>query len=269
MKQPLAVVSYLLFIVLFVVLLVPFVSFVTTKYLLFLVGLYFLFQNAIGEKTPDFLQVYNFLFIGATIAFVIYATRFSSSLLSSIVSFFLVASIVGLVIALVAGSKQRLPRPVLPRKSTVIVQPRAAEPNVVVAKSSKNISTVKVSKSVDDLSKIEGIGPAIKRLLSRAGIKTFKQLSVTKVADLRAILANGGEKYVLHNPSTWPRQARLAAAGKWIDLGKLQDKLDGGLVKTKRVKSGRSKVVGASKKKSVKKSVKKSSRKSASRRSKR
>ena len=30
---------------------------------------------------------------------------------------------------------------------------------------------------------------------------------------------------------TWPKQAKLAAAGKWDELKELQDKLDGGVEK--------------------------------------
>ena len=42
-----------------------------------------------------------------------------------------------------------------------------------------------------------------------------------------------GPKFQMHNPSTWPRQARLAASGDWDDLKKLQEKLEGGLFEKK------------------------------------
>jgi len=32
----------------------------------------------------------------------------------------------------------------------------------------------------------------------------------------------------MHDPGSWPRQSRLAADGKWNELEKLQDELDGG-----------------------------------------
>jgi len=35
-------------------------------------------------------------------------------------------------------------------------------------------------------------------------------------------------RYKMHNPSTWPAQAKLAAKGEWEKLGTLQAELSGG-----------------------------------------
>ncbi len=78
----------------------------------------------------------------------------------------------------------------------------------------------------DDLKRIEGIGPKISSLLQAAGITTFNQLATTEVDRLQAILDEA--KLRLANPDTWPEQARLAAAGDWEALEKLQDELKGG-----------------------------------------
>ena len=83
-------------------------------------------------------------------------------------------------------------------------------------------------KEVDDLSKIEGIGPKISELLQEAGIKTFAQLASTKSEKISEILAEAGSRYKSHDPTTWPKQAKLAADEKWDDLKKLQDELKGG-----------------------------------------
>ena len=80
----------------------------------------------------------------------------------------------------------------------------------------------------DDLKKIEGIGPKIAQLLNNAGIYTFANLSQTSVGRLREILLAAGNRYKIHDPSTWPQQAGLAAAGEWDKLKELQDYLDGG-----------------------------------------
>jgi predicted flap endonuclease-1-like 5' DNA nuclease len=80
----------------------------------------------------------------------------------------------------------------------------------------------------DDLTKIEGIGPKISELLQTAGINTFAQLAAAEVDRLQQILANAGSRYKLADPTTWPKQAELAAAGKWDELEKLQDQLEGG-----------------------------------------
>ncbi len=87
-----------------------------------------------------------------------------------------------------------------------------------------------VEASADDLKKIEGIGPKIAQLLNNAGISTFTVLAGTDVDKLKAILADAGPRYQTHNPTTWPAQAEMAAAGEWDKLKAWQDELDGGKV---------------------------------------
>ena len=88
---------------------------------------------------------------------------------------------------------------------------------------------VKDTGAKDELKKIEGIGPKIAELLNNAGINTFSQLGATEVDRIKEILAEAGSRYAAHNPGTWPRQAQLAADGKWDELKKWQDELDGGV----------------------------------------
>lgn len=85
----------------------------------------------------------------------------------------------------------------------------------------------KVAKP-DDLKKVEGIGPKIAQLLIDDGIKTFAKLAVTSQTRLKKILLAAGPRYKMHNPATWPEQAKLAKEGKWDELNKLQDELKGG-----------------------------------------
>lgn len=79
----------------------------------------------------------------------------------------------------------------------------------------------------DDLQRIEGIGPKISGLLQENGISTFAQLAATDADRLAQILEENGVGG-LADPSTWPEQAKLAAAGDWAALGVLQDQLLGG-----------------------------------------
>jgi len=79
----------------------------------------------------------------------------------------------------------------------------------------------------DDLTRIEGIGPKISSLLQAAGITTFAQLAATDVSRLKKILAEA-RLTALADPTTWPEQASLAAAGKWEALKRLQSELKGG-----------------------------------------
>jgi predicted flap endonuclease-1-like 5' DNA nuclease len=80
----------------------------------------------------------------------------------------------------------------------------------------------------DDLKIVEGIGPKIEELYHNEGIKTWKMLSETSLEKLQTVLENGGERFKLHNPSTWAKQAKYAYEGKWEELKRWQDELDGG-----------------------------------------
>jgi predicted flap endonuclease-1-like 5' DNA nuclease len=87
-------------------------------------------------------------------------------------------------------------------------------------------------RSDDDLTIVEGIGPAIQRLLNEHGVHTFVELSRKPIEELQAILVAGGERFRNHHPHTWPRQAEMAAQNRWEELRKWQDALDGGLERT-------------------------------------
>jgi len=78
----------------------------------------------------------------------------------------------------------------------------------------------------DELKRIEGIGPKISSLLQDAGIATFTQLAAADVEHLREIL--DAVNLRIADPTTWPEQAALAAAGDWESLASLQSELKGG-----------------------------------------
>ncbi|WP_291964255.1 50S ribosomal protein L21 [Maribacter sp.] len=86
----------------------------------------------------------------------------------------------------------------------------------------------KASAKGDDLKKIEGIGPKIAETLNNAGISTFAELAKTDAAKIAEIIADVRGNHVT---DTWPKQAELAADGKWDELQKWQDELDGGVAK--------------------------------------
>ena len=88
-----------------------------------------------------------------------------------------------------------------------------------------------VRASADDLEKIEGIGPKIAQVFAKAGIVTFAQLAETPVERLQELLKSAGPRFASHNPTTWPEQAKLAAAGDWDAFNKLTDELVAGLRK--------------------------------------
>ncbi len=84
--------------------------------------------------------------------------------------------------------------------------------------------------AADDLKKVEGIGPKISDLLNAADIFTFAQLGATSEERLKEILTAAGGIYASKDCSTWAKQSEMAAAGKWDELKKWQDELDGGKV---------------------------------------
>ena len=93
----------------------------------------------------------------------------------------------------------------------------------------KKAPAKKATAKADDLKKIEGIGPKITSILTEAGYETFAKLSKSDPEKIREILLEkGGKRYAMHNPTTWAKQAELAAEGKWDELKKWQDELDGG-----------------------------------------
>ena len=113
------------------------------------------------------------------------------------------------------------PKKAAPKKEAA---PKAVAPKKEAAP--KKAATPKATKAkADDLKKVEGIGPKIAETLIAAGISTFAELAKTKPAKISEIIADVRGNHVT---DTWPAQAKLAAEGKWDELKKWQDELDGG-----------------------------------------
>ena len=80
----------------------------------------------------------------------------------------------------------------------------------------------------DDLKVVEGIGPKIAEMFHADGIKTWKTLSETSVANCQTVLDKGGDRYKVHDPASWPMQAKMCYENKWADLFKWQEEHDHG-----------------------------------------
>ena len=118
-----------------------------------------------------------------------------------------------------AGGRKKSSSDTAAKKATETVEVDVAE-KPAKAKSS--------AKKEDDLTKIEGIGPKAAEALQEAGIKTFAKLSKSTPEEVKEILEKSGGHFNALDPTTWPEQAALAAADKWVELKELQDKLTGG-----------------------------------------
>ncbi|MEX8495352.1 helix-hairpin-helix domain-containing protein [Sphaerotilus sp.] len=85
------------------------------------------------------------------------------------------------------------------------------------------------SAVIDDLTRIEGIGPKIALKLGEAGITAFAALAATPVERLEALMASAGARFKLARPQTWPEQATLLAAGDEAGFAALAARLKGGV----------------------------------------
>jgi predicted flap endonuclease-1-like 5' DNA nuclease len=74
----------------------------------------------------------------------------------------------------------------------------------------------------DDLTAIVGIGPVIAKVLADEGITTFSVLAEHTPEELAKILDRAGPRFRVHDTSSWPAQAILAAAGAWDQLRQVQ-----------------------------------------------
>jgi predicted flap endonuclease-1-like 5' DNA nuclease len=110
--------------------------------------------------------------------------------------------------------------------------PTAAEsPGAVAAEpvAAATTETGGAPPAPDDLKRVEGIGPKLSSVLQEAGVATFARLAEMEVSQIEQILEEADPRLLrLADPSTWPEQAALAAAGEWDALAALQNELKRG-----------------------------------------
>ena len=97
-------------------------------------------------------------------------------------------------------------------------------------KAEKKEKSAKKSKG-DDLKIVEGIGPKAAEALVNAGVDTFEKLSKKSTEEIKNILVSASSTLAHLDPTTWAKQAELAANGKWDELKKWQDELIGGVAR--------------------------------------
>jgi small subunit ribosomal protein S2 len=81
----------------------------------------------------------------------------------------------------------------------------------------------------DDLTKIEGIGPKAAEALVNAGINTFSKVAKSKAENIKELLTEASSRMAHLDPTSWPKQAKMAADGKWDELKEWQDKAKAGI----------------------------------------
>ena len=136
-------------------------------------------------------------------------------------------SLTEIVIESIVASGAKKAEKAAPKKETKKAEPKveakAAAPKA--EKAAPKAAAKKATGKADDLKKVEGIGPKIASTLAEAGISTFADLAKATPEAISEIIAGVRGNHVT---DTWPAQAKLAAEGKWDELKKWQDELDGG-----------------------------------------
>lgn len=104
----------------------------------------------------------------------------------------------------------------------------AVETTAEETKAEVKAPAAKKGPKLNDLKIIEGVGPKIEQILKEGGIESWDDLANASVDRLKEILEAAGSRYQMHDPSTWPAQAKFAAQGQFDDLKEYQDMLIGG-----------------------------------------
>lgn len=96
----------------------------------------------------------------------------------------------------------------------------------VVAEVEEAVPAVEAAEAAagDDLTIIDGVGPSYADALRAAGVTTFAQLGEMEPEAIEALLTQANAPLIAgHHADSWPRQARLAAAGDWSALRRYID----------------------------------------------
>lgn len=78
------------------------------------------------------------------------------------------------------------------------------------------------SGETENLTIFEGIDQEIQATLNKSGIHTWNDLAIADVSVLNKVLISGEIKA---EPGNWPKQAKMAMEGKWMELSRYQDQL--------------------------------------------
>ncbi|NAS10383.1 30S ribosomal protein S2 [Poritiphilus flavus] len=93
----------------------------------------------------------------------------------------------------------------------------------------KEEAATEAEASDNDLTKIEGIGPKAAEALTGAGMSTFADLAGADPEKIKEILTAASSRMAHLDPGSWPKQAKMAAEGKWDELKEWQDKVKAGV----------------------------------------
>ena len=122
-----------------------------------------------------------------------------------------------------AKEKAETPKPEVPKAE----KPAKEKAEVTPAKEKPKKKAV--AAKADDLTKVEGIGPKAAEALVAAGVATYADLAKSKPKAIKTILTDASPRLAHLEPASWPKQAKMAADGKWDQLKEWQDNTKGGI----------------------------------------
>ncbi|WP_420602861.1 30S ribosomal protein S2 [Flagellimonas sp.] len=120
-----------------------------------------------------------------------------------------------------APVKEVVAEPVVEKKEEPVTEKKAETKEEPKAK--------KAAAKADDLTKVEGAGPKAAEALVAAGIDTFAKLAKADPEKIKEILTEASSRMAHLDPTSWPKQAQMAADGKWDELKEWQDNAKGGV----------------------------------------
>jgi small subunit ribosomal protein S2 len=130
-----------------------------------------------------------------------------------------------------APKKEAKAEPVAKKAAPAKEEVAATKEEAPKAEVKKEAAPKKAAKAdkADDLTKIEGVGPKAAEALSNAGLDTFAKVAKAKSDKMKEILTEASSRMAHLDPTSWPKQAKMAADGKWDELKVWQDNTKGGV----------------------------------------
>ncbi|MEM8998854.1 MAG: 30S ribosomal protein S2 [Bacteroidota bacterium] len=113
-------------------------------------------------------------------------------------------------------------------KEETVQQPVAEETKEAPVVAEKAVET-EAKTTADDLTKIEGIGPKAAEALINAGIASYADVAKADSEHIKTVLAEANSRMAHLDPTSWPKQAQMAADEKWDELAAWQDSVKGGV----------------------------------------
>ena len=128
----------------------------------------------------------------------------------------------------VAAEKEEAPAPVAEVKKEVAKTEEKVE-KVAETKEEPKAKETETQVASDDLTKIEGAGPKAAEALVKSGIDSYAKLAEADTEKIKEILTEASSRMAHLDPTSWPKQAKMAAEGKWDELKEWQDNTKGGV----------------------------------------